>query len=187
MQAKHKNRLIILLVFLLFAVPVIVAYMLATGLINLNYDKTKNNGVMISPPIKMVKISKAPWVTELNDHWTLVYRTAEVCQQNCLEWEDKLHRFNLTLAQNADKLELLILAKDFQLPNDDPYTHIKKVAIADDVALNRLFDELSTQSYGDGEGLYVVAPEGYLMMAFRPENTPSDIIKDLKLLVKRKG
>ncbi len=187
MQAKHKNRIIITVVFLLFAVPVIVAYMLATGLIDYHPDETKNNGIMISPPIKVSLVSDASWVSELSDHWTLIYRTNEVCHENCIEWEDKLARFNLTLAQNADKLELLFLAKDFKLRADDPYTHIKKVAIGDDIELNRLFDELSVLSYGNGEGLYVVAPEGYLMMAFTPENSPSDIIKDLKLLVKRKG
>lgn len=187
MQAKHKNRIIITAVFLLFAVPVIVAYLLATGLIDFHPDETKNNGVMISPPIKITNFSDAPWVDELADNWTLIYRTNEVCRDNCFEWQDKLHRFNLTLAQNADKLSLILLAKDFDIRVNDPYTHIKKVVIGEDADLNRLFDDLSTQSFGEGEGLYVVAPEGYLMMAFTPENSPSDIIKDLKLLVKRKG
>jgi hypothetical protein len=187
MQLKSKNRLTILVVFLLFAVPVVVAYLLGSGLIDFEPDNTKNHGVFISPPIKLADYTEADWVKALPEHWTLIYRTADVCDERCFEWEDKLHRFNLTLAQNADKLELMLLANDFDLRQEDPYSHIKKVTTRGHQALNVMFDNLSSQSLGAGEGLYVVAPEGYLMMAFTPENQPQDIIKDLKLLVKRKG
>ncbi|KAA3639713.1 MAG: hypothetical protein DWP95_09915 [Proteobacteria bacterium] len=187
MQLKNKNRLTILVVFLLFAVPVMVAYLLGSGLIDFEPDNTKNHGVFISPPIKLADYTDAKWVNDLPDHWTLIYRTSEICDETCLAWEDKLHRFNLTLAQNADKLELMLLANDFNLRQEDPYSHIKKVATGGHQELNSMFDELSSQSLGKGEGLYVVAPEGFLMMAFTPDNKPEEIIKDLKLLVKRKG
>lgn len=187
MELKNKNRLTILVVFLLFAVPVVVAYLLGSGLVDFEPDSTKNKGVFISPPIKLADYTEADWVDTLPEHWTLIYRTAKVCDETCLAWEDKLHRFNLTLAQNADKLELMVLANDFELRQQDPYNHIKKVATRGHQSLNAMLDELSKQSLGNGEGLYVVAPEGYLMMAFTPDNEPQDIIKDLKLLVKRKG
>ena len=187
MHLKNKNRLTILVVFLLFAIPVVVAYLLGSGLIDFQPDSTKNHGVFISPPIKPADYTEAEWVNELPEHWTLIYRTPEVCDEACFAWEDKLHRFNLTLAQNADKLELMLLAKDFNMRQEDSYSHIKKVATDGHQALNNIFDDLSNQSLGNGEGLYVVAPEGYLMMAFTPDNEPQDIIKDLKLLVKRKG
>jgi hypothetical protein len=187
MQLKNKNRLTILVVFLLFAIPVVVAYVLGSGMIEFNPDSTKNHGVFISPPVKPADYTDADWVNTLPDHWTLIYRTPDVCDEACFEWEDKLHRFNLTLAQNADKLELMLLARDFDFSREDPFKHIKKVATLGETTLNDVFDDLSEQSFGQGEGLYVVAPEGYLMMAFTPDNEPQDIIKDLKLLVKRKG
>jgi len=187
MQLKSKNRLTILVVFLLFALPVVVAYLLGSGLIDFEPDSTKNHGVFISPPIKLADYTDADWVNDLPEHWTLIYRTPEVCDEACFEWEDKLHRYNLTLAQNADKLELMLLASDFDLRQQDPYSHITKVATRGHQNLNAMLDELSKQSLENGEGLYVVAPEGYLMMAFAPDNPPEDVIKDLKLLVKRKG
>ncbi|MCW8869129.1 MAG: hypothetical protein OQK49_00370 [Proteobacteria bacterium] len=187
MQLKNKNRLTILVVFLLFAVPVMVAYLLGSGLIDFEPDSTKNHGVFISPPIKLADYTEADWVDDLPEHWTLIYRTARICDETCLAWEDKLHRFNLTLAQNADKLELMVLANDFNMRQQDPYSHIRKVATRGNHKLNAVLDELSKQSLNKGEGLYVVAPEGYLMMAFTADNPPEDIIKDLKLLVKRKG
>ena len=115
MHLKSKNRLIILVVFLLFAVPVVVAYLLGSGMIDFEPDSMKNHGVFISPPVKPADYTDAEWVNDLPEHWTLIYRTPKVCDEACFEWEDKLHRFNLTLAQNADKLELMLLAKDFDL------------------------------------------------------------------------
>lgn len=187
MQLKNKNRLTILVVFLLFALPVVVAYLLGSGLVDFDPEQTKNHGVFISPPIKPANYSDSDWVKALPGHWTLIYRTPNVCDEACFEWEDKLHRFNLTLAQNADKLELILMARDFDFSRQDPYEHINKIATKGEDALNAVFNDLAEQSFGAGEGLYVVAPEGYLMMAFTPENEPQDIIKDLKLLVKRKG
>ncbi|MCX7544956.1 hypothetical protein [Marinicella gelatinilytica] len=187
MHQKSKNKLIILIIFLLFAIPVLVAYLLGSGLVDFEPSSTKNHGLFISPPIKVADYTEADWVNELTDHWTLIYRTAEVCDEACLNWENKLHRYNLTLAQNADKLELMVLAEEFNNREEDPYQHITKVTTKGEKVLNDMFNDLSTQSLGSGSGLYVVAPEGYLMMAFTRDNKPEDIIKDLKLLVKRKG
>jgi len=187
MQQQSRNKLIVLAVFLLFAVPVVVAYLLSSGIIDYQPEATKNHGVFISPPIKPSEYTDADWAKNLNNHWTLLYRTPEVCDEDCFAWEDKLHRYNLTLAQHADKLELLLLAKDFSMREQDPYVHIQKVATEGEEALNDMFNTLSKQSLGAGAGLYVVAPEGYLMMAFTTENKPEEVIKDLKLLVKRKG
>lgn len=187
MQLKNKNRLTLLTVFLLFAVPIVVAYILGSGLVDYEPGATKNHGVFISPPVKPSEYTDADWTKSLYDQWTLIYRTNQICTRDCFEWEDKLHRFNLTLAQRADKLSLVLLAPEFDIREQDPYTHIKKIATKNEPALNALFDQLSEQSYGEGEGLYVVAPEGYIMMAFTADNKPSEVIKDLKLLVKRKG
>ena len=81
----------------------------------------------------------------------------------------------------------MLVADDFESVQSDPYVHIKKISTAQQPELNKMFDQLSDQSLANGHGLYVVAPEGYLMMAFTPENTSTEIIRDLNLLVKRKG
>jgi hypothetical protein len=187
MQAKTKNRLTIIFTVLLFTAPVVVAYLLSSGLINYQPESTKNNGHFVSPLVKIADYSDAAWVDGLIDHWTLIRRVPEICATQCLSHENDLHKYRLSLGHRAEKLNLMLLADGFNTEMPDQFPHIKKVSIADNKKLQSVFTQLSDVSLQNGEGLYVVAPEGYLMMAFSAENTSTEIIRDLSLLVKRKG
>jgi len=187
MQAKTKNRITIILTVLLFTLPVVAAYVLSSGLIDFKPDSTKNNGRFISPLVKVSDHTQHPWADDLMGTWTLVRRVPGSCDESCLELENDLHKYRLSLGHRAEKLALLLLADDFVATADDPFEHVQKIATAKQTKLNQMFDQLSAKSLQNGHGLYVVAPEGYLMMAFTPENTSTEIIRDLSLLVKRKG
>ena len=187
MQAKTKNRLTIIFTVVLFTSPVVVAYLLSSGLINYHPVETKNNGHFVSPLVKVSDYAEADWVTDLQDHWTLVRRVPEVCANQCQSLENDLHKYRLSLGHRAEKLNLLLIADGFISEMPDLYPHIKKVSIADNQPLRDVFNQLSEVSLQAGQGMYVVAPEGFLMMAFTPDNTSTDIIRDLSLLVKRKG
>ncbi|WP_223787279.1 hypothetical protein [Marinicella meishanensis] len=187
MQAKTKNRLTIIFTAVLFMAPVVVAYMLSSGLIEYQPDSTKNHGHFVSPLVKLADHTDAPWAQALAGHWTLIRRTPEACGAQCPALETDLHKYRLSLGHRLEKMQLMLMADDFLSDLPDAYPHIQKVSLAGEEALVQVMDELSQVSLQNGHGLYVVAPEGYLMMAFTPENTSSEIIKDLSLLVKRKG
>ena len=188
MQAKTKNRLSIIAIVLLFATPVVVAYLLSSGAISYTPDSTKNHGEFISPPVNVADFTQDGWVNEFKDHWTLVYRVQGACDESCVKFEDDLHRYRLTMGHRADKLKLMLWAGDFSaMPTEDAYQHVIKVSTKSLPALNQTLDQLSQISHADGNGLYVVAPEGYLMMAFKKDNTSTHISQDIKLLLKRKG
>jgi len=192
MQVKTKNRMTIIFTVLLFTAPVVVAYLLSSGLIDYQPEDTKNNGHFISPLVKVADYSDAGWVTGLDGHWTLVRRVPEVCANQCQTLENDLHKYRLSLGHRAEKLNLMLIADGFGTDGfssamPDRFPHIQKISIADNQQLQNAFEQLSEVSLLDGQGMYVVAPEGYLMMAFTPENTSTDIIRDLSLLVKRKG
>ena len=53
MQAKTKNRITIIVTVLLFTSPVVVAYLLSSGLIEYQPESKKNNGHFVSPLVKM--------------------------------------------------------------------------------------------------------------------------------------
>ncbi|VAW47211.1 hypothetical protein MNBD_GAMMA02-575 [hydrothermal vent metagenome] len=187
MQAKTKNRMTIIFTVLLFTTPVVVAYLLSSGLIDYHPEDTKNNGHFVSPLVKVADYSDAAWVAGLAGHWTLIRRTPVVCANQCQSLENDLHKYRLSMGHRAEKLSLMLIADGFNSEVPDKFPHIKKVSIAGNKALQSVFEQLSEVSLLDGQGMYVVAPEGYLMMAFTPENTSTDIIRDLSLLVKRKG
>ncbi len=187
MQAKTKNRLSIIAIVLLFATPVVVAYLMSSGAIGYKPEETKNKGNFISPPVKVADYSNADWVKGLADHWTLVYYQQTQCNEVCLKHQDELLRYRLTMANRADKLKLMIWANGFVATEEDAFPYIEKIDISDETTLKQTLLQLSEISYRNGDGLYVVAPEGYLMLAFDKDNTSSEIIQDLKLLLKRKG
>jgi len=187
MQAKTKNRMTIIFTVLLFTAPVVVAYLLSSGLIDYQPDKTKNNGHFVSPLVKVADHSDAAWVNGLAGHWTLIRRTPVVCANQCQSLENDLHKYRLSLGHRADKLNLMLIADGFNSEMPDKFPHIQKVSIVNNKQLQSVFAQLSEVSLQNGEGMYVVAPEGYLMMAFTAENTSTQIIRDLSLLVKRKG
>ncbi|MEZ5470192.1 MAG: hypothetical protein R3E90_00280 [Marinicella sp.] len=187
MEAKTKNRLTIVITILLFMGPVVAAYLLSSGLIDYKPENTKNKGHFVSPIVKIEDLTKASWVKDLIGTWTLIRVVPETCVNQCQAFEDELSRYQKSLAHRADKMQLMLIADDFLSEMTDKYPHVKKVSMVNELALQQEFARLSSVSLGKGHGLYVVAPEGYLMMAFSAENTSSEIIKDLSLLVKRKG
>ncbi len=187
MRTKTKNRLTIVITVLLFTSPVVVAYLLSSGVIDYQPEKTKNNGHFISPLVKVANYSDAPWVSGLDGHWTLVRRIPEACSTQCQTLENDLHKYRLSLGHRAEKLNLLLIANGFDATMADQFPHIKKVSISDNQALSQVFEQLSEVSLKQGHGMYVVSPEGFMMMSFTAENTSTEIIRDLSLLVKRKG
>ncbi len=187
MRTKTKNRLTIIITILLFTSPVVVAYLLSSGVIDYQPEKTKNNGHFISPLVKVANYSDAPWVADLDGHWTLIRRVPQSCSTQCQTIENDLHKYRLSLGHRAEKLNLMLMANGFDTEMPDPFPHIKKVSIADNVGLSKVFEQLSEVSLKQGHGMYVVSPEGFMMMSFTPENTSTEIIRDLSLLVKRKG
>ena len=187
MQTKTKNRLTIIFTVVLFTSPVVVAYLLSSGLINYQPDSTKNNGHFISPLVKVADYSNAAWVTGLDEHWTLIRRVPEVCTNECESFENDLHKYRLSLGHRAEKLNLMLIADGFSSGMTDNFPHIQKVSIGENKELKNVLEKLSDVSLQGGHGMYVVAPEGFLMMAFTQENTSTDVIRDLSLLVKRKG
>lgn len=187
MQAKTKNRLTIILTVLFFTAPVVIAYVLSSGLIDYQPEVKKNNGHFVSPLVKLTDYTDANWAKELKGHWTLIRRVPGACASQCVDFENDLHKYRLSMGHRAEKLNLMLIADGFDSEMMDPFTHIKKVAIGKNKGLQKTFEELSEVSLQNGDGMYVVAPEGYLMMAFTPENTSTEIIRDLSLLIKRKG
>ncbi|WP_395377621.1 hypothetical protein [Marinicella sp. W31] len=186
MQAQAKNRLSIIALFLLFLLPVVTAIVMNSSWVDYKPGATKNKGQLVEPPVLMSAVTQAAWVKDLEGVWTLVYRHAGECEAACAKTMSDMHTIRLTMGHKADKLRLLVLADGLNNAADVPQD-VSFNTITEDVSLVKELNRLSAVSLGQGQGMYIVAPEGYLMMSYTPEHTPPDMIKDLKLLLKRKG
>ena len=83
------------------------------------------------------------------------------------------------------KVKLLVLhpEKDvIEIP--EQYSSIESQSYAIDGELNNTLNQLSVKSLGNKRGLYLLAPEGFLMMSYDQDFKPQDVIKDLGLVLR---
>lgn len=186
MHVQTKNRLTIIFLFLLFFIPVLIAVFMNSSILAYKPSSTKNQGQLVKPPVLIAEYVESLWVEELEGIWTLLYRDPEPCDESCQQMLKNMYKIRLTMGHKADKLQLMALHNRWQDSMTKP-PNIKMQSVADLSELSRKLDQLSDNSLGQGKGLYIVAPEGYLMMSYTHDHSPSDIVKDLKLLLKRKG
>lgn len=182
MQAKTKNKLSIIALVLLFVAPVIVAIVMNSSLIKYSPDSFKNKGDFIQPPIK---ITDKESLKSFEKYWTVVYQHSGACEESCLKMLDTLYRIRLTKGHKMKKVKLLVLTSDgksTEIPSQ--YNSIESQSYTNSDTLNTILSELSPQSLGNKKGLYLLAPEGFLMMSYGKDFVPEDVIDDLGLLLR---
>lgn len=182
MQKQSKNKLTLIALALLFITPVIVAIIMNSKLINYSPESFKNYGDFIKPPVKITdKKSLKPF----EEFWTVVYAHTGSCNDICMKMLDTLYRIRLTKGHKMKQVKLLVLHPETDtLLIPEQYTSIEQQSYASSDELDSILSKLSLQSLGDGNGLYLLAPEGFLMMSYSKNFEPRDVIKDLGLLLR---
>lgn len=182
MQPQTKNKASIVGLILLFLIPVIIAIVLTSKLVQFSPTSFKNHGSFIKPPIK---ITDYDGLKSYEGFWTVVYQQSGACGKGCLTKLDTLYRIRLTKGHKMKKVKLLVLTPEgLELKIPQQYTSIEKATYKPTSQLAEILAKLSTQSLGNNEGLYLLAPEGFLMMSYAKDFEPRDIMNDLGLLLR---
>ncbi|MCF6317769.1 MAG: hypothetical protein L3J83_00580 [Proteobacteria bacterium] len=182
MQAQLKNKLSIIALVVLFLAPVIVAIVMNSKLVDYSPESFKNHGDFIKPPIKITdKTSLKPY----EEFWTVVYNHTGVCSNDCMQMLDTIYRIRLTRGHKMKQVKLLVLHQEnnsLEIPVQ--YDSIEKQPYSESDEINQVLTSLSNQSLGNGKGLYLLSPEGYLMMSYPKDFKPQDVSEDLGLLLR---
>lgn len=182
MQAQSKNKLSIIGLAVLFLSPVIIAIVMNSNLIDYSPGSFKNHGSFIQPPIK---VTDKESLKSYEEFWTVVYSHKGNCDDDCLKMLDTLYRIRLTKGHKMKQVKLLVLHPEgTNLNIPEQYTSIEKQSYLVTDELNNTLANLSNQSLGNGKGLFLLAPEGFLMMSYSVDFEPRDVIKDLGLLLR---
>lgn len=182
MQAHSKNKFSIIALALLFLAPVIIAIVMNSNLINYSPESFKNNGEFIQPPIK---ITDKQSLKKYEEFWTVVYNHTGDCNDYCLKMLDTLYRIRLTKGHKMKAVKLLVLhPESSSVIIPEQYTSIEQQVYTQTESLHNVLEKLSNQSFKNGRGLYLLAPEGFLMMSYPIDFEPRDVIKDLGLLLR---
>ena len=183
-----KGRLLLLALFAVFFLPIFIAFALNVELPGwLPFGKT-NYGNLVQPASQLEvsglrRIDDAPDPAGLlQGTWSLLYIESAACLEACDKAVYRMRQSRHAMGKDMDRIQRLVVA---------PAGHAAETAArlrASDPAIMVLAahrDWLERPRPGKGEAeIYIVDPQGYLIMWYRADADPGGLIKDLKRLLK---
>lgn len=174
MKKKNSNYITLVLLALLFMAPGIAAYVFYLNPQWLG-SVTTNQGQFVNAPIKIDALANR------ESKWNLVSVNLQACEIACMEQIDRLARVRLALGRKLYNVqEWLILDPDAVLSEE-----YKNRLRDHDVRLLLLTREQKEMLFilNDQPAVYIANPEGYLVLAFKPDAKSESIFHDLKQLI----
>lgn len=192
-QTKSGRRSLILLI-LLFAMPLVLAYYMSRHLDEFDTFKTKNYGDLVVParPLSDVMLNKIGGgeykFSDMQGKWILVYIGSATCDKECEQTLYKMRQSRLAQGGELKRVARLYISLDGK-----PKVSVEKI-LQDHPGLevvyaeNRQASNVSTQFYDNTQeqqsALYVVDPLGNLMMRYPKGFEAKGLVKDLAHLLK---
>jgi len=110
-DSRNRNRLVFIAIVLVFAAPLIAAWLLnATGW---RPAHTRNSGSLVQPPVDVGAVpvaladgTRLVW-KDPQWHWTLIALAGGECGGGCQTRLAELMRLRITLGRNAERLRIV--------------------------------------------------------------------------------
>ena len=178
--SQLRSRLTLLLIAVLFLGSFFVAAALRFS--GWEPQGRRNYGELLQPPLNLATHallradgSRFDWQPERN-RWRFLVAPPADCAQECTRTLDTLHRLWLGQGRKADRIEVLWFGA---LPPGERFRALVPMR-----ADARLAAQLPEAARADAVPVYLVDPDGYLVLHYRPGFDPAGVRKDLGKLVK---
>ncbi len=182
-QKDIKGRLQLTLIALVFFGPLILATWLYFSGAGFRPEGRTNHGQLLEPLVNIQDALPDSRIHEQQDgRWLLVYSNDGVCDETCEYALYTLRQSRLMLGKEIDRLVRVFLHGDTApdtvfLADQHPGVIALKDSGFSDLLENKRPAELSAG------GFYLVDPLGNLVMYFRPDTDPADMVEDIKHLL----
>jgi hypothetical protein len=179
--SRTRSRLVLLLVAAMFLGSFGVAAALFFG--GWEPARTRNIGQMLDPytdlrPLALVQADGTPWTWQSGERrWHVLVAPPAGCGTPCVELLDALDRVRRSEGRHAERLVLLWAG---ELPAGAPVVE-GLVVLQPDAALQARLPDLAR---ADALPVYLVDPNGWLVMRYAPGFEPAGLRKDLGRLLK---
>ena len=181
---QRTGRLQLLLVAAVFLGPLLVAAWMYYGGGSVQPQGRTNHGALLEP---ITNLAEELPVSAVHAHyqqsWVLLYSHDTTCDATCRDALYKLRQSRLMLGKEMDRLTRVFLHGN--TPPDTVFLaeeHAGLVTI-EDGSLTRLLNNKKPADL-PAKGYYLIDPLGNLVMYFRPDLDPSEMVDDLKRLLK---
>jgi cytochrome oxidase Cu insertion factor (SCO1/SenC/PrrC family) len=185
---RRRARSLLIGTFLVFFLPIVGAWLLNVLAPEWRPFGTVNHGTLVQPvrPVTAASLQYLDGATMdpgyLSGRWTLVHMRDGVCGQSCIEALARSLELQQALGEDMHRLQLLLVltgpvdARSADLPRG------VALAVADS-------DWLASFSFvdtapGQDPGIYLVDPQGYLMMRYPQNVDQRSLLADLERLLK---
>lgn len=181
---NRKSRTQLIMIALVFLGPLAVAAWLYWQGGELAPSGRTNHGALLEPIISLDAEYPESAISQLHDGtWLLLYPNAEACGENCRKALYTSRQVRLMLGKEMDRVQRIFLHGDS--PPDTVFLaeeHPGLVAIQD----SRLYELLDNKRPVDipTGGYFLIDPLGNLVMYFRPDLDPADMVDDIKRLLR---
>ncbi len=154
---------------------------------------TKNNGVLISPVRAVADLNLRDsngYAIEFSQSpvWTLIIPGRRHCDATCQETLYFTRQTHIAMGREANLFRRFYLSLDGEV--DAAYTELQQrdhpnllTVFATGEDLSALLNGLGIEDPLSGRYLFLVDPQGWLMMYYTDQHTGKDIIKDIKALL----
>lgn len=171
-----------------FALPVVSAWFLY---LNPEYlpNTRSNRGDLIEAIVTLptgedlLSAERAPFDSDkLSGRWTLVVLGRAPCAEACRDKLREIRQIRLALGESRLSVERLLLSSDSGVVVE-PELAGTQVATLTPAGARHLLDQLG-EDQSAFDRIYILDPMGRLMMRYRADAPPKDVLKDMERLLK---
>ena len=191
---KKSNRIVLIFLFVVFALPAAVAtLMYVTGW---RPSSTGNHGELIQPARfiedrAMQSLDGKPVkFSELQGKWTMVYFDTAACPEECVKQLYTMRQTHIAQGKDQDRVQRIFILTDASAADALPakltdYPDMR-VLSGEKAVLAKLTQDFGIDALAemDKRSIYLLDPMGNLMMRYVPGTDPAGLRKDLVRLLK---
>ena len=181
---RKSARLHLALIAAVFFGPLLVAAWLYYGGYFAESLGRSNHGALLEPIVNLGEELPESPLHELTDAgWVLLYDDASACAEACREALYTTRQSRKMLGREMDRMRRVFLHGS--TPPDTVFLAAEHPGLItiDDASLSGLLDNKRPSELPAG-GYYLIDPLGNLVLYFRPDIEPSDMVSDIKRLLK---
>lgn len=185
-MTKKKDtagRIQLFLIALVFFGPLILAAWLYFSGSGFQPVGKSNNGELLEPLINIGEVLPGSAIRDFDGgHWLLVYSNTGACGETCETALYTLRQSRLMLGEDMDRLVRVFLHGDTTPDTVFIAEEHKGLITLRDADLSDLLMNKKPEDIPAG-GYYLIDPLGNLVMYFRPDIEPTDMVEDLEHLL----
>jgi len=190
---QNRNRLVLLLIFFLFATPVVTATLMHTSWWPYQPNETVNRGLLVEPTQQLdySALAFGDGIAPPLGKWAVVYPLTSPCLSPCMANVESLRQIHRATGRRQNMLTIVpLLAESEASTAVDTLLEIYPAfspamdeggSVAGQLA--QIGDRTPDGERIDGQA-FLVDPSGNIMMRYAAGFDPRDLNKDLKRLLK---